>query len=157
MNSNVERIAFPPLGRGATMVEVLVTLILVSVGLLGVAALQLTSLRSSQEAGIRARASVLAADVLDRMRANATAVRGGEYDVDYNETGTAGSTSGNDLSFWQSQIDQLLPGGPSTAAGRIERDAATNIVTITIRWNERAEEATSRDAEDVTFQTRSEI
>ncbi len=55
---------------GMTLVEVLVTAVMISVGLLGVAALQLTSLKSNQESYVRSQAAMLAADLLDRMRAN---------------------------------------------------------------------------------------
>jgi type IV pilus assembly protein PilV len=53
-----------------TLVEVLVTLVLISVGLLGVAALQLTTLKNNQESYVRSQAAMLAADILDRMRSN---------------------------------------------------------------------------------------
>lgn len=120
---------------GMTLIEVLVTLVLISVGLLGVAALQMTSLRNNHEAYFRSQASILAADILERIRADAMGFRAGEYDVDFNGTGAEGTTAGRDLEDWQEQIDRLLPGGEATAAGRIERDG--RIATITIRWMER--------------------
>src|SRR6185503_2164519 len=48
---------------GMTLVEVLVTLVLISVGLLGVAALQLTTLKNNQESYVRSQAAMLAADI----------------------------------------------------------------------------------------------
>src|SRR5690606_31720765 len=105
------------------------------VGLLGVAALQMTSLRNNHEAYFRSQASILAGDILDRIRANSNAFRVGQYDADFNATGTAGTTAGRDLEDWQDDIDRVLPGGAANAAGRIERNGS--IVTITIRWSER--------------------
>src|SRR5262245_50380565 len=79
---------------GMTLVEVLVTLVLISVGLLGIAALQLTTLKSNKDAYVRSQASALAGDILDRMRANTAACRAGAYDVTWDQTGTAGTTAG---------------------------------------------------------------
>lgn len=145
--------------RGMTLIEVLVTLVLISVGLLGIAALQLTSLKGNKEAYVRSQASVLAGDILDRIRANTAAFRAGQYDAAFNATGTAGTVAGQDLAAWQGAINQLLPGGAVNAAGRIER--AGSIVTVTIRWTERTDDATfqatAATSELPTFQTRSEI
>src|ERR1700750_1982034 len=91
--------------RGMTLIEVLVTLVLISVGLLGVAALQLTSLRSNQEAFVRSQASALAGDILDRMRSNQAGTLNGDYAVDgataiNNGTGTSGTAAEKDLKAW---------------------------------------------------------
>lgn len=139
--------------RGMTLIEVLVTLILISVGLLGVAALQLTSLRSNQEAYVRSQASALAGDILDRMRANQSGVLKGDYAVNNapaNGTGTTGTSAAYDLSEWQKAITAALPGTPS---GTVELKG--RVVTVTIGWGERG----SREAlaQFVTFQTRTEI
>lgn len=149
---------YPPgAQRGFTLIEILVTMVLISVGLLGVAALQLTTLRGNQDSYVRSQASVLANDILDRMRANPLAFRSGAYDVDYNGTGDAATLAGVDLDSWQQSIDQLLPGGETNAAGRIERTGG-NIVTVTIRWTERPQGSGTDDGESVRdFQTRSEI
>lgn len=149
--------------RGFTLVEILVTVVLVSVGLLGIAALQLTTLRTNQEAYVRSQASVLSADILDRMRANAAAARLGTgtnspYVVAYNGTGDATTRAGQDLADWQQIINDTLPGGATVAAGRIERTAGTNIFTVTIRWQERSTgtgDGTTNQPRE--FMTRSEI
>ena len=76
---------------GMTLVEVLVTLVIISVGLLGLAALQLTSLKGNQEAYARSQASALAGFILDRMRANPNGFRDRGYSVALDGTGTAGN------------------------------------------------------------------
>jgi type IV pilus assembly protein PilV len=148
---------------GMTLIEVLVTLVLISVGLLGVAALQLTSLRNNQESYVRSQAAMLAADILDRMRSNQTGFAAGDYDMEsdasgFDETGTDGTTAATDIAAWQDAIDRLLPGSDGEAAGRIVRE--DRIVTITIRWREREEQGTTRTYDPASlpmFQTRSEI
>lgn len=146
---------------GVTLVEILVTVVLISVGLLGIAALQMASLRGNQEAHVRAQASVLAADILDRMRANSLAFRAGEYDASYNGTGTTGTRAGGDLTSWQGAIDRTLTGSASDAAGRIQRNG--NVATVTVRWSERASRFTGQSTSSQNaggqyeFVTRSEI
>jgi type IV pilus assembly protein PilV len=149
--------------RGFTLIEVLVTVVLISGGLLGVAALQLTTLRGNQEAYVRSQASVLASDILDRIRANPFAFRLGGYDVTLNGTGVDTTRAGQDLKAWQDTIDQLLPGGVDISGGSIRRIPAVTgrVVEITIQWRERSP-GDGTNANDTaagvrTFQTRSEI
>jgi len=149
--------------RGMTLVEVLVTVVLISVGLLGVAALQLTSLRANQEAYASSQASVLAADILDRMRANQQGVRTGQYAAlnGKSETGTKGTNGGDDMRAWQDSIQAMLPG--AAPVGSVEVNDTGRIVTVTITWGERANETSSVDDDKktaghfVTFRTRTEI
>jgi len=68
-----------PKSRGFTMVEVLVTIIILSIGLLGVAALQVTGMRSVNSASHRTHATILVDDIAERMRANPTAVDSNLY------------------------------------------------------------------------------
>jgi type IV pilus assembly protein PilV len=150
--------------RGFTLIEILVTVVLISVGLLGVAALQLTTLRSNQESYVRSQASVLASDILDRIRANPLQFREEAYDADFDELGEAGTQANRDLAEWQDTIDRILPGGAAIAAGRVLRfeNAATrrHVVEITIRWVERPQgDGSPIDNENGmrTFQLRSEI
>jgi type IV pilus assembly protein PilV len=143
-----------------TLIEVLVTLVLISVGLLGVAALQLTSLRGNQEAYVRSQASALAGYILDRIRANPQAFRADAYNVALNGVGTAGTQAWRDLTAWQAEIDRLLPGGGAISGGSIARNG--NVVTITIQWSERQDSSTFRTSGTTeetrpTFQTRTEI
>lgn len=146
--------------RGFTLVEILVTLVVISVGLLGVAALQLTTLRGNQDAYVRSQASTLASDILDRMRANPLVARSGAYDIELNETtGTSpDATATMDLTAWQTAIDQLLPGGIDAAGGRIER--VDRVVTVVIQWTERSDGTAAEDDVESRvreFRTRSEI
>lgn len=147
--------------RGFTLIEILVTLVLISVGLLGVAALQLTTLRGNQESYVRSQASVLVADILDRMRANPVAFRAGRYDADFDSVTSTDVRASADLAEWQGLIDRSLPGTDGQASGRIVRTQAGNrfVVTITVRWNERSE-GSGRDinlAGARQFQARTEI
>jgi type IV pilus assembly protein PilV len=59
------------LPSGFTLLEVLITLIVLSVGLLGLAGLQTMSLRNNHDAYLRSQATIQAYDIVDRMRASA--------------------------------------------------------------------------------------
>ncbi len=133
--------------RGLTLVEVLVTLVIISVGLLGVAALQLTTVRNNYDSFVRSQAAMLASDMLDRMRANRNQAE--KYAVDMDKE--AGDTpEGADTKRWRASLDAQLPNGK----GAIAFDKATSIVTVSIQWNERAENVADRT---LTFRTSSQI
>ena len=138
---------------GFSLVEVLVALLVLSIGLLGLAALQTTSLKYNTESYFRTQATYLAYDIIDRMRANALGVAGGNYDVPnsgtaataMSSTASCGSTSCStsdlakyDLGQWYNRMNAVLPGStnPSTNYATITRTAG-NQVTITINWMER--------------------
>jgi type IV pilus assembly protein PilV len=59
--------------RGMTMVESLVALVVLSVGLLGIASLYVSTLRAERSAQLRTQAVALVTDMTDRIRANAPA------------------------------------------------------------------------------------
>jgi type IV pilus assembly protein PilV len=69
----VLRLARPPMSRraaGFTLIEVLVALIVLVLGVLGAAAMTLSSLKDSKQSGLRAQATALAYQLGDLMRAN---------------------------------------------------------------------------------------
>jgi len=56
--------------RGITMWEVLVTIVISTIGLLGLSALQMQSVRSAEDSGNRSHAIWMTNDLINRMRAN---------------------------------------------------------------------------------------
>lgn len=60
----------PARGKGVSLIEVLVSLVILSIGVLAVAALQLIAKRNNLDAGQRTIAAQLAYDIIERMRAN---------------------------------------------------------------------------------------
>lgn len=67
--------------RGFNLVEVLVSLLVLSFGLLGLAALQNFSLKSTHQSFQRTQATLAIQDMIDRMRTNSLAVGAGNYNV----------------------------------------------------------------------------
>lgn len=74
--------------NGFTMIEVLVSIVVLSFGMLGLAGLQLNSLKNSRGATMRSLAIQHAYDMADRMRANLAAVGNGSYDMSSASSGT---------------------------------------------------------------------
>jgi type IV pilus assembly protein PilV len=119
-----------PSQRGFSMVEVLVAIVITSLGMLGVAGLQAMSLRASSGALYRAQAALYANDMADRMRANQGDAR--NYVFAKGASKPSGTTvRDRDLADW---VDRLatLPAG----VGSVEVDTTTNEVTITVQWND---------------------
>lgn len=138
------------LSAGFTMLEVLISLFVLSIGLLGLAALQATSLALNTDSYLRTQATFFAYDILDRMRANPTGLSSGAYDVATSgDAATKASSSvtcdgsGNacdnlnlaagDLGDWYRRMDQVLPGAQNNRA-TIARVGTR--VTVRITWTE---------------------
>ena len=74
---------------GVSLIEVLVSTLILAIGLVGVAGMQALALHNNQEAQMRSHASALAYDLADRMRNNVAAANAGLYDP---ATASASST-----------------------------------------------------------------
>ncbi|KFN48004.1 type IV pilus modification protein PilV [Arenimonas metalli] len=136
---------------GLSLIEVLIAVLILGVGLLGIAAMQAVTLRNSQSAFDRTQATVLSYAMLDAMRANATAARANSYNLGMTcDIPGAGTTLvEQDRSIWISSIKETMG---DTACGSIA--CAASICTITIRWNDTR--ATGGDANE-TLTTTSRI
>jgi type IV pilus assembly protein PilV len=132
---------------GFSMVEVLVALVVLAIGLLGIAALYLNSLQSGRTAIYRTQAITLAADLADRIRMNrsAQAAYGSLFADAEAVVGSCSTTGGcsdadlasTDLANWKAEVAEQLPNGEGqvvvtapVAAG----EPATYVVTV--RWAE---------------------
>jgi len=105
---------------GFTLIEVLVSVIVLSIGLVGVATLQAVSLQNNQSAFMRSQASALAYDLADRMRSNVLTADSNLYDPGTAATITTCKTAvgctpqqlaQNDLAEWNAAIGTYLPMG----------------------------------------------
>jgi type IV pilus assembly protein PilV len=116
--------------RGTTLIETLVALVVLSVGLLGIAALQMTSLRNNRGAHLRSQAQVLAYDIADRMRANRNAAQANAYLTTLAAGATGTGLVLTDLQAWKGTLAEALPGGQ----GEIVR--VGEMFRITIQWTD---------------------
>lgn len=103
--------------RGFSLIEVLITILIFAVGLLGMAALQAVSMRSNQSANFRTQATALAYMIIDRMHANSDAVLRGEYLADLASVDCGAAPDDTlqpaayDVAQWRQQIACQLPEG----------------------------------------------
>ncbi len=140
MNTRIiNRTARFPSGRcdGLTLIEVMVALIVLSIGILGLATLQTASLNFNNGASQRTQATVLAYDMADKMRANRPAAQAGDYDIAFEDPppacaapNNAGTVAEQDISAWRMALACRLPQG----TGSIEPTG--NQVTLTVRWDD---------------------
>lgn len=113
--------------RGMSLIEVLVALLILGVGLLGAAAVQLKALKYTDSARMASQASFVAYDMLDRIRANA----GADYSVPTPAAGNLEQARDQDLYDFASNIASF--GGP-TATGSISVNQ--RLYTITVTWDD---------------------
>jgi type IV pilus assembly protein PilV len=156
MNPKSRRLNFRSLrferGRGFTLVEMLVALVVLSVGMLGVAGLFVVSLRSGSSAILRMQAVNLASDMADRIRANRrakVAYMGAAADDNCVGAGalvcTPEQLAATDLFLWQAAIKATFPGNSGQGSVTyvdpvIASDPAS--YTIKVWWKEQAQTLT---------------
>ena len=100
---------------GATLIEVLIAVLILAIGLLGLAGMQMTSVQSNHSAYYRTQATVLAGDLADRMRANRTAALTTAYNTNFptstNTNAVTGTQAQKDLAEWLNSLANTLPEG----------------------------------------------
>ena len=149
--------------RGVGLIEVLITVLVLSLGLLGMAALQITSLRTNGLAYVNSQAALLGYDIYDRARANP----GGNYAIAMGVTPPAQDCRGPnqncstnqmaqyDLGMWKCRLgnwdgtspctDRIIVGELASGDGSVVI-GADNTITITVQWYDPAADATQNFA-----------
>jgi len=144
---------------GVGLVEVLLAVVVLSLGFLAAAKMQIAGMRFSQNAYFLSQANFMVRDMTDRMRANNTGVQQGHYQDRYTAMATAAQaciTNGTqcspeqlanaDLHAWSSYLHApegavdfkpILPSMDSIPArGEINYNEITNVYTIKVIWGE---------------------
>ena len=117
--------------RGFSLMEVLVTVLILAIGLLGLAGLQGASIQANHSANLRTQATYLAYEIVDAMRANPTQTAAGNYLVAYGTMAFGADVASIDLAAWRSRVQGLLPAGGS----EIILDA-NGIYVVSVRWDD---------------------
>lgn len=131
---------------GMAMLEVLISIVVLSFGLLGLAGLQLAGMKSNQTAYLRSVATSAAYDMADRMRANMNGVKAGNYDAISATIPSSPSVACNGAGCSASQLATFdatnwlfayaLPGG----TGSVTRRVNSNLFVISVNWTEKCQE-----------------
>lgn len=153
-------VPIPANEAGFTLMEVLVAFLVLSVGLLGLAGLQMKGLAYAHQSYQRSLATLLAQDMADRMRANRPAVLKGYYhltsapsDPGFTCSGAASCTPAQlaalDLYQWsQQEVAADLPNGKgvvcvdSNPSDSTPCDGTGSIYSIIVSWSEKASAGT---------------
>lgn len=129
---------------GFSLVEVLITLVIMSIGMLGIAGLYVQSMQAGRTSTFRHNAVTLAGDVADRIRANPSAgiAYAAQFGADNNciDGGvdcTAVEMAAQDILLWKNQAIETLPAGDVRIV--IDNTVAPVTYEITVSWNEPGE------------------
>jgi type IV pilus assembly protein PilV len=142
--------------RGFTLLEVLVALLVMSIGLLGIGKLMMLSARANDSAYMRSQATALGYTILDAMRANRQAAIVQGYDTAMGvfpgapgcgatvaTACTSGQQAQNDLSQWGIALGAQLPLGQGsvTTVTAPDGSGANNVTaTIVVQWADKVAE-----------------
>ncbi|WP_328188541.1 type IV pilus modification protein PilV [Marinobacter sp. OP 3.4] len=129
---------------GVSLIEVLVAVLVLAVGLLGVAGLQSASLKKSTDVYFSQQAMTYSQDLINRIMANRDAASTGDYadDPPTSEPGkncsssTCTSAEMADWDLWQWNQDLTTGfGAPPSASATVNWANATGEYTIAITWD----------------------
>jgi type IV pilus assembly protein PilV len=117
------------------MLEVMVSIIVLSVGLLGIAGLQLVGLRNNSSANARGQAAWYAAEMIEEARGRRDNVLAGSSDLvgpmaSFSCTGSPAATSS--LETWRARVACALPSGQ----GGVTFDSYTRRLTVSVQWDD---------------------
>jgi type IV pilus assembly protein PilV len=155
--------------HGFTLIEILITIIILAIGLLGLAGMQLQGMRFNHSAYLRTQASLYAYDMLDRMRSNrTTALTTGAYLIGVDEevsmatncttNNCTGSQMANfDLAEWKVEV-QNLPEGKGGISFEEPGDGS-RIYVVEVQWSDFRGDADEDPGEDIVqiFRYRGEL
>ncbi|NWD09282.1 type IV pilus modification protein PilV [Pseudomonas gingeri] len=126
---------------GVTLVEVLVAMLVMAIGLLGAAALQLNALKHTDSSTIGTQVSFITYDILDRIRANPCSNAtlnpcinpGADYQLgSLVVPGTISTIRDQDISDFVTNLNNIPGAGPIVGSIAV----AAGVVTITVSWND---------------------
>ena len=122
---------------GFSLIELMVALLVVSLGLGGILMAQARGYQALNGTGFRAQAAVLGEQILDRARANPIE----SYSAAFGATGGSGATSTRDLTTWKIQLARTLPAGDGRITTTIQADPVTGRsyerLDVVVGWDDR--------------------
>lgn len=122
---------------GFTLLEILIAMLVLSIGLMGLAGLMASSMKNNLSASHRTQATWMAYDIIDRMRANRAKAIAGSYATALGAplactvAAPTGTVQAQDIAAWKSQLACVLPTGDGSIT-------VTNTAraTVVIQWDD---------------------
>lgn len=142
--------------RGVGLIEILVAVIIMSLGFLAAARMQVEGMRFSQSAYYQSQAYFLASDMIDRMRSNIAGVEDGHYSGESTSTSATNpkctviqcnplGVARQDLYDWSSSLYSMqggsgftpaLPGSDTVPAKGEIQDMGDGVFAVVMQWSE---------------------
>lgn len=123
----------PRLTRGMSLIEVMVALLILAVGLLGIAAMQSLALRGGQSSLETSQVVMATSSMLEAIRANPAQAASYNMGKTCNTPGAGSTRVSNDQAVWIGSLKTML-GNANTTCGQIENCATT--CKITVFWDD---------------------
>ena len=160
--------------RGFSLIEALVAFLILSIGLLGIASLQLISLKAGHTAELRTVVVIKTEEIFERIRSNpgamasyvsAAGADGTVKDCINTGTGTADinmcssvDMALDDVANWKLSLKASMPVDTTASIAVVDAEPGTRptaIVTVTVNWKERNPETQTMD--DMSYSVSSHI
>lgn len=132
MHTPIQRLAPITAQRGVSLIEVMISVLIMGIGMLGVAALQATALRNNQSSFERSQVVVGTTGIFDAMRANLDAARNGNYNMSM--TCNAPNGSSQVVVDQRNFINSLQSIMGASACGAINCNATA--CQVTVQWDD---------------------
>jgi type IV pilus assembly protein PilV len=136
--------------NGFSMIEALIGFLILSIGMLGIASLQATSLKAGKTSAYNSVAMLKVEELFESMRANPSAAALAAYAAAGAGAGSDNGCSGtkncnetelaaDDVYWWKENITAGLPSGVTTSVEAVPAAAPSRLtkVTVTVNWDER--------------------
>lgn len=131
--------------KGFSLLEIMITLLIISFGLLGISGIIINSLKNNQSSYSRTQAGMLANDIIDRMRANRATAEASPspYKIAMTDTPSGSGVVPDDLTQWRAELAAALPSG----TGSVNIDVNKK-VTVIVQWDDSRASGDSINVDD---------
>jgi len=142
--------------KGTTLIEILVALLVISVGLLGVSGMLAYTVKGSQSAYLRSQATLLAYELTDAMRAAPGDAKDGLFNDDCTDNGVSCSYRQE----WDAWVTNQLGSGATGAVSWVDDRLTVRVIWNDYRGaivNDQGNEVAGTDSNTQTFEFETEI
>lgn len=176
------RIDILPKCEGMTLLEVLISVVILAISLLGIASMLMVSNKANNSSYAKLQAVQAVYDIFDRIRANSEAALSGSYNISnigsngYPTSVSSPSVLCNasvcnpsqlaqyDTWYWLTRVVSQLPNGSGSVTSALSGVAGNTVITVTVQWDDSkaqnelgASSAASGTANFVQFRVQSQI